>query len=79
MTPGVPQLSLGQKAVLTATPDYVRFRVLRLVLCRLVLPSDLAHRNLGIRRARFPSCDTRECHPQIRSRAARNQLVEHAQ
>ena len=28
-TPGVPQLSVGTKAILTATPDYVSFAIAR--------------------------------------------------
>lgn len=40
MRSGVPQLSLGQKAVLTASPDYVR-------LFLTPIPLASAHRTIG--------------------------------
>ncbi|KAG2023911.1 FK506-binding protein 1, variant 2 [Coprinopsis cinerea AmutBmut pab1-1] len=58
---GVPQLSLGQKAVLTASPDYVGTHQRAPKLC--------AHRSrrcTGLWQPRLPSCDTSQLDTQIR-------------
>lgn len=65
--PGVPQLSLGEKAVLTATADFVRPTP-----CRPLIPSH--NSPVGIRLARLPSCDPAKFDAEVRGRAPQDQL-----
>ena len=67
---GVPQLSLGEKAVLTATPDYVR-DFLRSFVCHTY---DF-HWYVGIWFSWLPTSNTPKFNSQIRSRTPQDQLT----
>jgi hypothetical protein len=66
MSSGVPQLSLGEKAILTATPDYVRFAIIH---------SRRSNHALGVWLPRLPTRDTAELNAEVRSRADEDQLA----
>ena len=75
---GVPQLSLGEKAVLTATPDFVSLRAIPTPRQKPLLPGGtfpflcaraepvLTSRIPGIRRPGFPPGDPPQLNTQVR-------------
>lgn len=64
---GVPQLSLGEKAVLTATPDYVRFP--------LITPRNNTNlESTGIRSSWFPTRHPTGQHSSVRSRTVEDKF-----
>lgn len=65
---GVPQLSLGEKAILTASPDYVRDirDIVHLVMFWLLS-------SLGVWLPWVPTRDTAQFDSQIRGRIAQDQ------
>jgi hypothetical protein len=65
--PGVLQLSLGQKAILTATPDYVG--PLSSPICLQLTSSP------GVWTSRIPASHPTERNSEVRSRADQDQLV----
>lgn len=68
----VPQLSLGEKALLTVSPDYVSWG---LSLVRPAVGGSSAFLRTGIWCSWVPTGHPTQRHPQVRSRAAQNQLI----
>jgi hypothetical protein len=66
---GVPQLSLGEKAILTATPDYVRLSLVYSLTVSLPF-------YIGLWLSWLPARDTGELDAEVRSGTAEDQLVD---
>jgi hypothetical protein len=73
MQSGVPQLSLGEKAILIATPDYV---CLSLRSISSFLTTFFSSRSIGLWLAWLPTGDTSELDVEVRSGVVEDQLAD---